>query len=123
MNTKDKERVSELVIDEWIWGVFFILSILNITGDEFEKKYCYNHEEKEKEYSKKIFKLTVTASFFIYIYLAQKNCKKYQKLKNTNQDTEIISTRCLASILVVIASFLSLTAQLKDSKPVNPSIL
>ena len=38
MNTKDKERVSELVIDEWIWGVFIILSILNITGDEFEKK-------------------------------------------------------------------------------------
>lgn len=122
MNNIDKERVTELVIDEWIWVVFIILSALNIGGDELEKKYCYHHDEQIKKRSKKIFTITVFCSFLIYLYLAIKNCKKYQKLKLNNQDTNIISTRCLGSLLVVIASFLFLTAQLKDKTPTNPSI-
>ena len=43
MEYVDRERVNELVIDEWIWVVFIILSALNITGDEQEKKYCLLH--------------------------------------------------------------------------------
>lgn len=122
MNNKDIERARELVIDEWIWVVFIILSILNISGDELEKKYCYYHIEKEKIKSKNIFTITVFSSFLIYSYLAYKNCNKYKKAKLTNQDTSLISTRCIASILVVIASTLFLTAQLKDTKATNPSI-
>lgn len=122
MEYVDRERVSELVIDEWIWVVFIILSTLNITGDEWEKKYCYNHSVEEKARAKKIFSLTVFVSFLIYFYLAYKNCCKYQKAKYTNKDTNLIGTRCLASILVVIASSLFLTAQLKDKVPTNPSI-
>ena len=44
MGNVDNERVKEIVIDEWIWVVFIILSALNIGGDELEKKYCYYHE-------------------------------------------------------------------------------
>ena len=122
MNGIDRERVTELVIDEWIWVAFIILSVLNINGDELEKKYCINHEENAKSKAKNIFTITVFVSFLIYFYLAYKNCKKYYKLKSMNQDINLISTRCLASILVVIASFLFLTAQLKDINPINPSI-
>lgn len=122
MNNKDIERARELIIDEWIWVVFIILSILNISGDELEKKYCYYHIEKEKIRSKNIFTITVFCSFLIYNYLAYKNYNKYQKAKSNNQDTSLIGTRCIASILVVIASTLFLTAQLKDTKATNPSI-
>jgi len=122
MSNIDNERVNELVIDEWIWVVFIILSALNIGGDELEKEYCYNHEDAIKSRAKKIFKLTVFISFLIYLYLAYKNCKKYHKIKKNNQDTNLIGTRCFASILVAIASFLFLTAQLKDEIPTNPSI-
>lgn len=122
MNDKDRERVSELVIDEWIWVVFIILSALNISGDELEKKYCYYHIDKEKVRAKNIFTLTVFVSFLIYNYLAYKNCNKYKRAKLTNQDTSLISTRCIASILVVIASTLFLTAQLRDTRATNPSI-
>lgn len=122
MNNKDIERARELVIDEWIWVVFIILSILNISGDELEKKYCYYHIEKEKLRSKNIFTLTVFCSFLIYNYLAYKNCNKYKKAKFTNQDTGLIGTRCLGSMLVVVASTLFLLAQLKDTKATNPSI-
>jgi len=121
-NNFDKERVDELLIDEWIWIAFIILSILNITGDEFEKKYCYYHEEKSKNTSKKIFTFTVFISFIIYNYLAYKNCNKYKKALINNQDTNIITKRCIASILIVIASTLLLSAQLEDKNPTNPSL-
>ena len=121
-NELDIERVSELVIDEWIWVIFIILSILNISGDELEKKYCFDHEEKAMSNAKKIFKLTVFVSFLIYFYLAYKNCKKFHKFNVNNRDTKLIGTRCFASILVVVASFLFLTVQLKDEKTINPSI-
>lgn len=118
----DNERINELVIDEWIWIAFIILSLLNIRGDECEKKYCYDHIQEEKAKAKKIFNFTVFCSFLIYFYLATKNCKKYNKAKQTNQDVSIIEIRCIASILVVIASSLFLSAQLSDKTPVNPSI-
>ncbi|MBQ8682010.1 MAG: hypothetical protein IJ509_03775 [Bacilli bacterium] len=121
-NSIDRERVTELTIDEWIWVVFIILSLLNIGGDELDKKYCFDHEIKEKELSLKIFTFTVFVSFLIYIYLAYKNCKKYRKAKMKNQDTSLISTRCFASILVVVASTMFLTAQLRDKVPTNPSL-
>ena len=72
--------------------------------------------------SKKIFKITVFASFLIYLYLAYKNCCKYQKMKISNENTKLIGTRCLASILVLVASSLFLSCQLRDEKPTNPSI-
>lgn len=122
MREYNKERVDELIIDEWIWGVFIILSILNICGDELEKKYCYFHDRDAKIASKKIFKLTVFSSFLIYFYLAYKNCKKYYKIKAMNEKNYLVCTRCIASIFVVIASFLFLTAQLSDDISNSPSL-
>ena len=59
MNGIDRERVTELVIDEWIWVAFIILSVLNISGDELEKKYCINHEENAKSKAKNIFTIII----------------------------------------------------------------
>lgn len=122
MNNIDSERINELVVDEWIWVLFIILSALNIGGDELEKDYCYNQEIFIKSRAKKIFNLTVFCSFLIYLYLASKNYKKYYKAKVNGKDTTISGTRCIGSVLVVIASFLFLIAQFKDKFPTNPSL-
>lgn len=122
MTEQDRARVKELVIDEWIWVVFIILSVLNISGDEIEKHFCYHHEKKDKEISRKIFTLTVFVSFLIYLYLAYKNCKKCKVLREEQKDTTLMDCRACASILVVTASSLFVYAQLKDKQPINPSI-
>lgn len=122
MKEEDYKKLNELKIDEWIWGVFIILSILNISGDEIEKHYCYYHLKKDKERSKKIFTLTVFVSFLIYIYLAYRNCQRYNDAIKNNKDISLISIRKFASILVATASFMLLYAQLNDNKPTNPSI-
>lgn len=122
MSEKDRKQIEELTIDEWIWVVFIVLSSLNIFGDELEKEFCIKHEDSVKSTAKKIFTITVFVSFLIYIYLGYKNYKKYHEIKMHSGNTSLVKTRFFASLLVVIASFLFLNAQLKDAYPVNPSI-
>ena len=118
-NNKEKE----LTIDEWIWVIFIILSIMNILGDELEKKFYKEKDISSKNLSKSIFTLTVLVSFFIYIYLSYRRYQVIQRNKQENKSTNICETRFFASILVVIASFLYLYCQLTDKEDVNPSLV
>lgn len=120
MKKSEIDKVHDLVIDEWIWVIFIILSFLNIRGDECLKNYCYNHNNNDKLLSKKIFKFTVFISFLIYIYIAGDVTNKYFKKKRENKDTGVLGTRCLSSMLVVVAAFLSLKVQVEDREAVNP---
>lgn len=122
MKNNKQEKIKELKIDEWIWIIFIILSILNITGDEIEKDYYQTHNPNNKTKSKKIFQLTVLISLIIYIYLANKNYQKYKTTKQQNQDAHLQGIRLFASILIVIASAIVLYVQIKDTTPENPSI-
>lgn len=122
MNKFDQNKYQELVIDEWIWVIFIILSFLNIIGDEIEKHYCLYQEETDKTKSKKIFTFTVFVSFLIYIYLAIKNYQRYQNEKSKNIPTNLLGIKVFASTLVVIASAIFLYTQIEDNNPQNPSI-
>ena len=93
-----------------------------ISGDELEKNCYINYDYNTMTKSKSIFRFTVFCSFLIYLYLAYKNYNKYHSLKILGKNTNIASTRVIASILVVIASSLYLTAQLNDKVSTNPSI-
>ena len=116
-NNKEKE----ITIDEWIWVIFIILSIMNILGDELEKKFYKEKDISSKNLSKSIFTLTVLTSFFIYIYLSY---RQYQELnKNINKNINIYKLRYFASILVVIASSLYLYCQLTNKEDENPSLV
>lgn len=122
MRKSEIDKVHDLVIDEWIWVIFIILSFLNIRGDECLKDYCYNHNSRDKLLSKKIFKFTVFISFLIYIYIASDNMNKYFKKKSANKDPGVLGTRCFSSILVVVAAFLSLMIQFNDQETLNPDL-
>jgi len=122
MNEKDRDRIQELTIDEWVWVVFIILSILNIFGDEIEKHFATYHEIKDKEITRKIFNFTVFVSFLIYLYLAYKNYKKYINARQIHQNEFQTGTRGFASIFLVVASSCFLYAQLNDSRAITPTL-
>lgn len=119
----NREKETELKIDEFIWIITIVLSILNIVGDEFEKKYLYDKDPSEKSIAKKIFNFTVFVSFLIYLYLLQKTHKKYKNAKLKNQDTDIPFIRFVATILITIGVLLLLYAQLTDKSANNPDVV
>ena len=120
---KEFDRIKELTIDELIWIIFIILSLLNIFGDELEKKICYYHNKQDKNISKKIFTFTVFISFLIYSYIFYQRYQTFEKNKNNINKKNICQTRLFGSILVLIASALFLSCQLTDKEDENPNIL
>lgn len=117
------EQVIDLNIDEFIWVVFIFLSILNICGDELEKKCIISDDNNKKELAKKIFTITVFISLLIYIYFANRNYKNIKKAKLNNGDTKLLELRFLGSILVVVGVILLLYFQINSSSANNPSII
>ena len=116
-----KQKLTELTIDEWIWIIFIILSILNIVGDELDKDYCLYQDTNEKSLSKKIFNLTVFISFIIYAYLAYRGYNRLNNAIKLNQNIDLAKSRLFANILVLIASFILLYDQIKEPLPENPT--
>ncbi len=121
MNNYD--QIKELVIDEWIWVIFIILSVLNIFGDEFEKDFYQENDNFKDQNAKNIFTFTVFISFLIYCYILYQRYNKTKLFHLQNKDTTICDFRCLGSILVVIASIIFLCCQLKEKNASNPSLV
>lgn len=116
-------KIKELKIDEWIWVIFIILSILNIWGDECEKDYYFHQEELKDETAKKIFTFTVFISLCIYLYLLYQRYQKVKMAKILKEDANLCEVRLFGSILVVIATILFLYCQVEEHAATNPSIV
>lgn len=122
MNSYDNNKIKELRIDEWIWVIFIILSVLNIFGDECEKDCCINYDANKDSLAKKIFTFTVFVSLLIYCYLAYQRYSRVKLKHQYQQESSLDELRFFGSILVVIASIIFLYYQLETTTPENPSI-
>lgn len=118
----NNNEIKDLDIDEGIWVVFIFLSIINIVGDECKKKYYTDKDISEEELSKKIFLFTLFISFLVYSYISYIKYKRLKYCIENNLDTSCARARFIGSVMVVIASFIFLYCQIKESNPINPSI-
>ena len=118
----NNNEIKDLQIDEIIWVVFIFLSLINIFGDECKKDYYVKNDDQREELSRKIFLFTLFVSFIVYIYIAYIKYKRLKHCYDNNLDSSCAEARMFGSILVVIASFIFLYCQIKESNPVNPSI-
>ena len=73
------------MIDEWIWIAFIVLSLLNISGDEGEKKYCTYHIQEENEQTARFYRAVL---LYLFRLLDAKNLFKdrRQKRRRANQN-------------------------------------
>ena len=115
-------EIENLKIDEVIWVVFIFLSIINIFGDECKKSYYIDENNEQEELAKKVFLFTLFISFIVYIYISYIKYKRLQYCYKNNLDSTCAKARFFASVMVVIASFIFLCCQIKESNPTNPSI-
>ncbi len=119
----ENKKINELKIDEYIWIIFIILSLMNIFGDECEKDYCMTHSKQKKTTSKKIFTFTIFTSLLIYLYLEYQRKKKLTEATKAHENTSIWEMRCFGGYLVIIATLLFLYCQIAEPLPQNPEIL
>ena len=115
--------LKELYIDEWIWIIFIVLSLLNIFGDELKKDDVRLGSNNNDYLSRRIFTFTVFVSLIVYIYIANRNYRNLKIVVCQGMDTRLHELRLLGSILVVVGVLLFLYFQLNSSASNNPSIV
>ena len=67
-NNNILEEIKDLKIDQSLSGIFIILSIATIIGDEFVEKYYLNNDKSAYRNAKKIFIASLSITLIIYLY-------------------------------------------------------
>ncbi len=78
---KNINEINRLKWEEFLWGVFAFIAILNIIGDKNEELYIKTKETSYENRSNKIFEITLIVTLLIYIYFFIRN---YNAFKNSS---------------------------------------
>lgn len=94
------EKIKELTLENYIWGVYIVIAFVNIYGDELIKKAIVQKDEEANKKAMKIFRVIIIINIIIYIYFLKRN---YNDLKKNNYDEKYI-IRFLGSVLVLMGT-------------------
>ena len=83
-------EIFRLNFEDFLWSIFIILAVLNIQGDYDEKKYIDSHNEIFRNESNSIFTLTLTITFFIYLYFLVRNYNFYKQVPSYQKQAYLI---------------------------------
>lgn len=93
-------EINRLNFENILWFIFIVLSILNIIGDNYEKKFVSFNDYYYKVEANKIFEFTLIVSFFIYLYFLYRN---YNSMNNVSNDMkEFYEIKFLGSLFLII---------------------
>lgn len=100
MSNKDSE-IRRLNFEDILWGIFIILSILNIVANDNQKKYVISdfHGYEDKANNISIFVLTILV--FVYLYFFTRN---YNMYNNKDNPTEADSVKVMGSIFFILGT-------------------
>ena len=92
-------EIRRLNFENFLWIIFIILCLLNIYGDNFEKKYLETNNYSFQRNANQVFEFTLIVTLFIYIYFFMRNYKSY---KNANElEKERYKIKVLGSIFLI----------------------
>ena len=115
-NNNILEEIKGLKIDQSLSGVFIILSIATIIGDEFVEKYYLNNDKSAYWNAKKIFITSLSITLIIYLYFLKNSNDDYYKQIINNQESFPHLIRLIGSILLVVGIGCLLYFQIKDDE-------
>ena len=93
---KNGEEIKRLTFENYIWGVYIVIAICNIYGNELIKKSIKENDRVSNKKAMIIFKAILIATLIIYLYFLKRN---YNDLKKNNYDSKYM-IRLIGSILV-----------------------
>lgn len=113
MNSNNTEEIiKRLSFENWIWGIYLLIAIANIYGDELIKKSIREQDKEANELARTIFLVILGVTFLINLYFLIRN---YSDLKN-DPDNESLQIRFLGSILLLMATLCFIYSQTKTQE-------
>ena len=95
----NNEEINRLEFENILWLIFAIVCLLNIVGDYEEEMYIKNNDYKYKNKANKVFELTLSVTFLIYVYFAIRN---YNALNKASDEMKsLYEIKLLGSIFLI----------------------
>jgi hypothetical protein len=110
MNDINNE-INRLNFEDIIWGIFIILSILNIVANDKQKKYVISNNRYYEDSANKISVFVLIVLLCIYLYFFLRNYKMYES-KIDATDTDLI--KVVGSIFFILGTICLLYFQINS---------
>ena len=95
----NNEEINRLEFENILWLIFAIVCLLNIVGDYEEEMYIKNNDYNYKNKANKVFELTLSVTFLIYVYFAIRN---YNALNKASDEMKsLYEIKLLGSIFLI----------------------
>ena len=113
---KDVEkRIKQIDIENFIWIIYFILIVLCLYSNTFEKRYFKNNDLQAKEKYRKLTIIIFVIAIIIYIYFFVDNYQDYQNTSSTSNSKKLQELNLLGSALILISGFIFLYIAFMDN--------
>ena len=109
-------ELNNLKTDQSLSGIFILLSIATIIGDEFVKKYYVTKDKNAYHNAKKIFITSLTVTLLIYLYFLKNSKNEYYEKIIKNEESFPHLIRLIGSTLLVVGISCLLYFQIKDDE-------
>ena len=116
MNENINNEIRNLSTDQSLSGIFIVLSIATIIGDQFVKKYYICNDKSAYKTAKKIFISALTVTLLIYIYFLRNSKRDYYEKIAQNEESFPNLVRLIGSTLLVVGISCLLFFQIADDE-------
>ena len=116
MNNNIIKEIKSLELDQSLSGIFILLSVATIIGDQFVKKYYINKDKNAYITAKKIFISSLIVTLLIYIYFLKKSKDGYNEEILQGEESFPHLIRLIGSTLLVVGISCLLFFQITDDE-------
>lgn len=78
MNDNVWSEIRRLNFEDLLWIIFIVTSILNIIGNDYQKRYVVSNNENYENMANNIYVFILIIVLFIYLYFFNRNYKMYE---------------------------------------------
>ena len=110
MNDIEKE-IKRLNFEDVIWIVFIVLSVLNIVGNDNQKKYVISNKQYYEDRANNISVFVLTILFIIYLYFFYRN---YNMYNNKDNPSDVDMIKVIGSFLFIVGTLCLLYFQVNS---------
>jgi len=114
MNSFKNKEIIRLNFEDYIWGIFIFLSILNIVSNDNQKKYVISNNQYYEDRANNISILVLSILLIIYFYFFFRNYSMYNNKINDGEVTNEDLIKVMGSLLFVIGTICLLYFQINS---------
>ena len=111
-NDEIQKTIRELNIEDFLSGIFIVLGILSIYGDQIQKKYVVTKDYKYQKEANDIFDFILLVTFILYLVFLYRNYRNY---KNASENRKhLFAVRLLGSCFLMAGIICTIYFQINN---------